>query len=401
MTSPPESPLTRSERIRTLPTVMLRQTAHIIAVLLGVLGPAIALDGAQPAAPAAADTRILILRSGQTFEGRVTQVEGGYVVDFSDGQIRVKASDVDLVCTSLEDGYRQKASALAPGNVQHHLELAQWCMKHKLMRLAAIELANATVIEPNNPAIGVLQHRLRLAQEPPPLTSPADRPKVGPSNDELDRMVRGLPRDVVETFTQTVQPVLMNHCASGGCHGPESKSSLRLFRVSSGKAASRRVTQRNLYAVLPLVDRDEPAASRLLTAANGPHGTLKQPVFDERQAAQYQRMVDWAVRLAGHAVPESPATVQRTAAFESSSPASVQNPPQVLARDARRARPLSAQGETHNVKRGAADTSAVLPSDRSADPFDPEIFNRRFAPKTAAERESTAAASDAATAKRP
>ena len=71
-------------------------------------------------------------------------------------------------------------------------------------------------------------------------------------------MVRSLPPGVVETFTQSVQPVLMNHCATGGCHAPQSETGLRLFRVPTGKQASRRITQRNLYSVLPFVDRDNP-----------------------------------------------------------------------------------------------------------------------------------------------
>jgi hypothetical protein len=343
------------------------------------------------------------------FEGRVTPIDGDYIVDFADGRIRVKAQEVDLVCNSLEDGYRKKLSAVQVDNVQSHLELAQWCMKHKLMKLAAIELANATMIDPSYPAIAALQNRLTLAQESPAPNVPMDRPKLGPSNDELDRMVRSLPRNVVETFTQSVQPVLMNHCASGGCHSPESKTELRIFRVSAGKAASRRVTQRNLYSVLPLMDRDNPTASRLLTVPNAPHGTAKQRIFGEHEVVQYKRMVDWAVQLAGHSAPETPATVRREPAIEPTSPASVEAPPQVLPQDARKARPLPAHSQPANIKRGAASTAAKsaeknTSADRPADPFDPEVFNRRFAPKKASDKEPPAKTPDGegdATAKRP
>ena len=324
---------------------------------------------------------ILVLRNGQTIEGRITQTAGLYVVDLGDGQIRVKAADVDLVCANLEDGYRRKRAAIQVGNVHHHIELAEWCLRHGLLGPAATELADATVAEPDNPMIDVLHQRLKMAMEPPPKPEAAGKLVAGPSNEELDRMVRSLPHGVVETFTQSVQPVLMNHCATGGCHGPQSESGLRLFRVPTGKTASRRITQRNLYSVLPYLDRDNPASSRLLTAPNGPHGTVKQAIFTEHQAGQYKRMIDWAGQFAGQSAPDSIPTLAPATPFESAGP----TPPHVLSQEARKARPLSADGKKQSARHGAARSpskpvaTADASSDQSADPFDPEAFNRRYA----------------------
>jgi hypothetical protein len=177
---------------------------------------------------------------------------------------------------------------------------------------------------------------------------------------------------VVETFTQSVQPVLMNHCASGGCHGPQSDTALRLFRVPAGKSASRRITQRNLYAVLPLVDRENPMNSRLLTAPNGPHGAAKHGVFTEHQTAQYKRLIDWANQLTQQSTPETIATLTPAAPVKRTP-----TPPKVLSQDAQKAHPLPAAAQASTVKRGAVTASF----DQSADPLDPEVFNRRFAPK--------------------
>ena len=359
----------------------IAQTAVVICGIL-VLGPRLhAADQLPPASPP--NQGMILLRNGQTIEGRITQTDGLYVVDLGDGQIRLKAADVDLVCATLEDGYRQKRATIQVGNAQDHIELAGWCLRHGLLGPAATELADATVAEPNNPMIGVLHHRLKMAMEPPPKPEAAGKSVAGPSNDELDRMVRSLPHGVVETFTQSVQPVLMNHCATGGCHGPQSETGLRLFRVPSGKQASRRITQRNLYSVLPYVDRDNPAISRLLTAANGPHGTAKQAIFSDHQASQYQRMADWASQLAGQSTPDSPPTLAPAMPFEPAGPP----PPRVLSQEARNARPLSADGKRQSVRRNTARKPVKPPapadasSDQSADPLDPEIFNRRYAPR--------------------
>ena len=147
-----------------------------------------------------------------------------------------------------------------------------------------------------------------------------------------------------------------------------------------GKQASRRITQRNLYSVLSFVDRDNPAGSRLLTAPNGPHGTAKQAIFNEHQTAQYKRMVDWASQFAQQSTPDSPPTLAPAAPFEPAGP----TPPRVLSQEARKARPLSPAGKPQSARRGIARkpakpaATADASSDQSADPFDPEAFNRRY-----------------------
>ena len=362
----------------------IRQTT---VVFLAILAPAGSLRGAeQTPLPAPADQQVLILRNGQTIEGRITQKEGVYVIDLSDGQIRVKAADVDLVCSGLEDGYRRKRAAIVSGDAHDHLELAQWCLRHGLLGSAAAELADAKTAEPNNPMIGALEHRLKMALEPPSATI-ASKSAPGPSNDELDRMIRGLPRGAIESFTQSVQPVLMNHCATAGCHGPQSDKGLRLFRIPTGKSASRRITQWNLYSAILFVDRENPTASRLLTVPSGPHGTAKVAIFNEHQAAQYKRLADWANQLAQQSSPEVPATLNPIfmPAATTNAPA-MPTPPQVLLQEARKARALPTAGQGPTARRGAARASAKpageatpVVSEQSADPFDPEAFNRRYA----------------------
>jgi len=286
---------------------MLHRIVLAAVVLPGIMVSSLALQGEDRTAPTDAPVqRMLVLRNSRIIEGRIEQVDGGYVVDFGNGQIRVNSTEVELVCDGLEDGYRRKRAAIRPGNLHHHLALAQWCLRHDLLEHAAAELADAVAVEPDHPMIGILQHRLDMARKPPPpvRVDVARQATSGPSNDEVDGMVRNLPSGAVETFTQSVQPVLMNHCATGGCHGPQSADALRLFRVSLGKRASRRVTQRNLYSVLSLVDRNTPLDSRLLTVPIAPHGDVEHAIFNGHQAAQYRRLIDWVVQLSGQSAPQ-------------------------------------------------------------------------------------------------
>lgn len=375
---------------------MLGHIPSTIVILFGILASAVFLRAAEPVAmPTSPAQQMLVLRNGQSIEGRITQADGHYIVDLSDGQIRIKSADVDLICNTLEEGYQRKRAAIQVGNVHHHLELAQWCLRHNLLEPAALELADAVAADPTNPMIGAVQHRLKMATEPSVSADTGVKKAAGPSNEELDRMVRGLPRGSVEMFTQSVQPLLMNHCATSGCHGPQSDGGLQFIRVPMGKPASRRITQRNLNSVLAFIDHENVAASPLLTAPNGPHGTVKHAVFSEHEAAQYNRLVEWVCQLGQQPMLEDfPAAIPVMPAFPPDA-VPVQASPQVLSKDAQKAHPLSAAPSQATVRRGVASgpsktgvEAAQASFDQPVDQFDPEIFNRRHTAEKPGKTES-------------
>jgi hypothetical protein len=289
--------------------------------------------------------------------------------------------------------------------------LAQWCLRHNLLGPASVELAGATATDPNNPMIVPLQNRLKMAMEPPPL---AEKRKgvmlAGPTTGELDRMLRSMPRGAVETFTQSVQPVLLNHCATSGCHGAQSESGLRLYRLSAGSPTSRRTTQRNLYSAMKYIDMASPSESRLLTAASRPHGTMQHPILTERQAVQFQHIVDWASMVSGRPASELPASVARRAPAEVTDPPAGETPPEVLSQKSGKAQSLrtgatprkgaaqyapnrnrdtSPTGRREQTPtRNHADDAASASFDQPADPHDPEFFNRRYGPESGKQSDS-------------
>ena len=367
---------------------MSHSITRIAILCLGILAAGFSATAAETRSSDRPDQGVIILRNGQVIEGRIAREDGLYIVDVPDGQIRLKAADVDVACKNLEEGYQRKRATIQVGNVHDHLELVQWCLKHDLLGPAAVELADATAADPNNPMIGALQHRLKMAVEPQKLADGTGNATVGPSNDDLDRMIRGLPHGAVETFTQLVQPVLMNHCTASGCHGPLSESPLRLFHISGNKTASRRITQRNLYSVLQFVDLDNPQASRLLSAPTEPHGTARYAIFNEHQATQYKRLVDWTNQLSHQPTPEVPAMVASPGVVEPPTSFLSGSGPQTLPQDARKARQLPATAQSQATHRGgthppakAIGEAAPASYNQPVDPHDPELFNRRYAPE--------------------
>jgi hypothetical protein len=331
--------------------------------------------------------QFLLLRNGQVLEGKVSQAGNQTLVDLPNGQIRVRNSDVDTICSNMREAYQRKRAALQASDLsQQHLDLAQWCIRHNLLAEAGDELAAVAEIDPKNRQLASLQHRLEMAKEP--VLRDESQPKQPLlANDELDRMVRSLPPGVVEMFTQSVQPILLNNCMASGCHTGQTENGLQLHRVQINKTTSRRLTQRNLYAVIQQINRESPAESRLLEAASGPHGTLRTPIFSDRQASQYQRLVEWVALFAYQSVvpasalemfPRTPSEYPMPAASGANLSA-----PGMLPQDAPHAQPIrtpstTRPGHRHSAaaEKSAEETSPE-PQKPPADPFDPEDFNRQ------------------------
>src|SRR5258708_7005444 len=76
---------------------------------------------------------VLVLRNGQVIEGDVTRAGDIYVVSRGEGsELRPKADEVELFCSSLDEAYEFKARHLSGLSAKSHLELAKWCLRHRL-----------------------------------------------------------------------------------------------------------------------------------------------------------------------------------------------------------------------------------------------------------------------------
>ncbi len=299
--------------------------------------------------------RIVLLRNGQILEGTVEQDGDFYHVRLADGEIRIRTSEAEFVGNDMEACYQFKRGQIQADGLQGHLALAQWCQRQKLYEHAAAELADAASISPNNGSIAILQRRLKMAQEPFEETTPAAaKDPDEPTLEQLDNMVRDLPPQAVEAFTQHIQPLLLNQCMSSGCHGSQATTTLKLQRPSSNQPASRRMTQRNLYATLKLIDRANPLSSPLLSA----HAPTKGTAVSDRQSIPHQKLVCWALMLGVGSGGEANFASQPLDAF--SQPASTGESPRRLSKEGMQARPLSGSGRPASKP---AATNPFLPAD--------------------------------------
>ncbi len=373
-----------------------------------------ALPDNLPLDPSAAPImQLLLLRNGEVLEGQVSVTKDGYTVSLSAGEIQVRADKVEAVCRDLVECYRFKHDRVTTSNVNDYLALAEWCLRHSLLREATISIHEASELDPHHPKLAVLQRRLQLAANPPAPTqaTPAKAEEMI-STEELDRTVRSMPPKSVEQFTMTIQPLLLNNCSTGGCHGAQSATSYRLLRLSPNRAANRRSTQRNLLATLALIDREHPGHSPLLTTPVKPHGAAAAPIFGKHQANQYFQLMEWVALVAGKPI-QSPwgddesnerpaaatrrattrgATIPTAAATQKAEPAaepsatdrpfaeiksqsgsgnSEAKPGKIGEWPAGEVRPATAIDRRKPVQRGAT-VETFVPQDE----FDPAIFNR-------------------------
>jgi len=366
--------------------------------------------------------QVLLLHNRELLEGLVTEAGDHYDVSRAGGVIFVRRSEVAAICDSAEDCYLHQKVGIDSQRIQDRLSLAEWCLKNKLLEPAEQEIAACRLLDAGHPKIRLLEARLKLEQErrdqaqaeSNEKVSAADKPvgeRVGASS-QLDRMMRNVPPGVLEHFTTTIQPILVNYCSKSGCHGPQSNGALRVERIHQSRVAGRYATQRNLQAALALVDRAKPDESKLLSVPVRAHGNMQLPVFTDREQTQYKNLIQWVHLVSGSRDYSTPASAERVAAAAGASAegrrpalleANTENPPTPLRSatnppvkkgegdwtesfpDQAKAGPVRVTSATEAVQNARSRSKPPLRPMPDAtgseaapqDPFDPEIFHRR------------------------
>src|SRR3972149_1161425 len=126
---------------------MNRSLSVALLFSLPAIGPLVRAADDITLAPRRA---VLLLNNGELIEGTVTVAGDRYDVVGQDSEIRVKRSDVAMVCRDRLECYRPKRAGIGEGRVQDHLELAEWCLKHALVEPAQAFLKAARAADPSH-----------------------------------------------------------------------------------------------------------------------------------------------------------------------------------------------------------------------------------------------------------
>ncbi|MBI1348754.1 hypothetical protein GC163_20975 [bacterium] len=349
---------------------------------------------ADDAVPAAAD-ELIVMTDGRILRGRVSRHAVGFYIERSGGTILVPKEQVRCIAHDLPEAYRLQREQMLDPTSAMLIQLAEWCISYRLYEEAGQELKRALRRDPQNETarrmLAKLEDRLLAAPQ-----GSANKPKfdvLGMAVADVESL-GGLSKETAEEFTTRIQPLLINKCGNGSCHGFGSTTDFRLAHVRIGSANHRRSSEQNLALALKLITIDTPASSPLLQRSQGAHGGASLAIFGGAGGAdQYQTLETWvdtvcaerqaeAAKIAGRTplktprtatsspMPNPPTMIQTTALEQPAEPEVLSSP--VLAN----AQYLAAQ----NSDRDALPSSESPPTrqPRSQDAFDPEEFNAQF-----------------------
>ncbi len=361
------------------------KTFPALVALTVLATPLCAETGSSPAGTDSEES-ILVLLSGEVIKGRVSHLDDRYLVALPTGRIFVPISNVEIICKDLEEAYQLRRSRMGQGQAQDHAVLAQWCQRQGLNARAEEELNVARQLDPDHPIVGLVERRLATSREPLEAADGTTEKEtvLEPTPQQLEDFAAGLPTGTVEAFTRVVQPLLLNRCATAGCHNARSGNDFCLERTRPGVPLGRTSTHRNLLATLKLVDATVPDQCELLRPKKCPQRLQTEATVSLSRTSQYRFLVAWVTLLAQQ---QSFASAS-SSATPAGPPNTILSGPPVAPSLEALPPPVSGTVPESPLKASfdalsgpeAPTTQKVMPAPPlgATDPFDPEIFNRRY-----------------------
>ncbi len=255
--------------------------AAVCALCVAACAETIADDfvaGGQPN-----DQSCVLLKNDNVLYGTAVQ-QGEWVIIRRDGGTELKLPGDQIACwaNSIHDLYRYRVdhrSNLGPGS---RIADIRWCLNHRLFHCASREIQSARqllAVRPNSTlarqldslekrliSLMTVDTKIRTVSH----QTTANTDSLDQSGSQPDASRRTVNQGSLRDFTATVQPILLNRC--GSCHEQPNESEFQLSMPIAGVRATRRITQRNIQAVIPMINTANPNKSQLLAKAITPHG---------------------------------------------------------------------------------------------------------------------------------
>jgi hypothetical protein len=358
-----------------------------------VLGILVAVAGSWMRAADPAPLRkgkVLILKNEYTIEGDIERVGDRYCVRRKAGETWVPAERVLTLAASLSDAYVYLRGRINLDDPDERLRLARWCRSNGLQQQALAELKAAAELRPSH---AETRRLLRFWQQAAADKAASAPRAASPPGTNTPPPPVALPPIEVTTeslglFATRVQPILMNTCAR--CHATGRGGKFHLTQIFEDTLNNRRALERNLAAVLAEVNVNQPEASPLLIKAVSDHAHIGQAPLRDRQAAPYRTLENW-VKLT---VADNPQLREQAVSRKMPPEADTLRPPA----DGRfepapcngwasladgRFKPSPCKGKSSPVGEidQPADPSRSPAPATTADPYDPEPFNRKMHPE--------------------
>ena len=235
------------------------------------------------------NTGFYLLRTGNVLEGTATLDGRHYLVQTQFGSMSIPVQSVEFVGKSRADIYHHRQSGVDATDYNALVRLAEWCVSNGFIDEGIAEYNRASQVVPNAVFAGIVQQRLDTLRQVTMTDSTPELPvlQTEPSSSPV------ISRQVFESFVRRVQPVLVNRCIAADCHGTHSE---RQFKLGTPQESMGSTSRRNVQAVLPYIDREDPMASPLLSALATPHGGTKMALTVDSHS--YIQIAQWVQQVA-------------------------------------------------------------------------------------------------------
>lgn len=335
-------------------------------------GSTVRLKGRTVATESSDARPCVLLKNDNVLFGQAEQVGEFVIVRAREGsEVQLARKDVACWAGSIRHLYQYRVDHRRDGDIEAHLRDARWCLQYGLNDLAATEVQAIKKHDPDNILAIAIERRLeRMTERPAPAEQTSESTAsviqtAGFTDSEDDSESVDLP--TLRRFASQVQPMLLNRC--GRCHGQNSARAWRMHVPLGGVRASARMTRQNLISLLNYIDRSILGESDFLAMATTAHGGGAAPL-DARSIKAVQALQQWLASAQRGRPADDGQTADDGQATDQSDP-SVASP----------ADPQFAQHGRVTITDPApavADDDQPVRLPTVANPFDPDLFNRRL-----------------------
>ena len=339
----------------------------------------------QEAAP-----EYVLLDTGQLLHGVVSVSGKSVQVKLHSGiTLTVGSNEVELRCHSAESAFAHLQRNSRADSLHQQIVLTRWCIKNDLLELAERQLLVLSRLGIGEQSRRQIRNEIDFSRaskvrsttadaqqhvqnQSSPVASQQRKKKL--SNRELNKLVKSLPDGSFLDFTRNIQGPLIRGCAATACHDHDAPElALNFLRV--GHDVPRKTSQRNLRQVLDHVNMSEPGASEVYRRAITAHGNALTAPWSE-DSIPAQRLKRWLYRVANRPLPSSRPGIAGANSSQNSPPID----PNLFKLPS-----IQTAGIDPTEQHAAAlpeiqppITAGELPGLESTDPFDPEVFNRKY-----------------------
>jgi hypothetical protein len=252
----------------------------------------------------------VLLKNNRVLLGTVTRQGDVFVVEVANqSAVSLPKDQVDFVAETIREIYAYKIHCVTRWNVGEHFQLTRWCMVNQLLDEAVLHYREVAKQAGDHPRVKQLAVELKsqmlevpefrsylglapiseLVSRPTPAVNSAAAASPVVSASSTLRVVQH--PQVVQNFSERIQPILMNRCSQAACHGIQSQQRFQITEPYAKSSAE--TSSANLSSTLEQVAESSNSISPLMIYATKAHGLQRKPGIAVTESGLIAELSNW------------------------------------------------------------------------------------------------------------